>query len=378
MNGLEMLLGQYWIIRNENKEQYYQVKKELSDKNTLKFIQEVLGWKLIHTEQLIKIEKCPAHAKAFMGIQEFTEVRDYCFLCALLMFLEDKEESSQFLLSELIRYIEMVMTDYMEVDWTVYNQRKSLVRVLQYAEKMYMLKNYEGNVSNYSNEASSEVLYENTGVSRYFATNFSSSIKNMNDWKDFENENNNDQKIEKTSQTVFQDLITSPAMYWDDDNGKEAMYVKSKRQFIQREVMHYLKASLLVNSHNASIVYVDAQPVGDFHPRTNMISEIVLLVSQWIHEAAMDKRKMSLNADETIIISKERFQDILLKVKMEYQELWTKEYREIQNEKFVSIVKEYMKKWMMIDEKDEEIVIYPACVLTGGNYTKDVEEKIHE
>lgn len=27
MNGLEMLLGQYWIIRNENKEQYYQVKK---------------------------------------------------------------------------------------------------------------------------------------------------------------------------------------------------------------------------------------------------------------------------------------------------------------------------------------------------------------
>ena len=155
MNGLEMLLGQYWIIRNENKEQYYQVKKELSDKNTLKFIQEVLGWKLIHTEQLIKIEKCPAHAKAFMGIQEFTEVRDYCFLCALLMFLEDKEESSQFLLSELIHYIEIVMKEYMEVDWTVYNQRKSLVRVLQYAEKMYMLKNYEGNVSNYSNEASS-------------------------------------------------------------------------------------------------------------------------------------------------------------------------------------------------------------------------------
>ena len=266
----------------------------------------------------------------------------------------------------------------MEVDWTVYNQRKSLVRVLQYAEKMYMLKNYEGNVSNYSNEASSEVLYENTGVSRYFATNFSSSIKNMRDWTDFENENSNDQKNEKTSQAVFQDLITSPAMHWNDDNGKEAMYVKTKRQFIQREMMHYLKASLLVNSHNASVVYVDAQPVGDFHPRTNMISEIVLLISQWIHEASIDKRKMTLNEDQTIIISKERFQDILLKVKKEYQTLWTKEFREIQNEKFVLIVKEYMKKWMMIKENGEEIIIYPACVLTGGNYTKDVEEKIHE
>lgn len=78
--------------------------------------------------------------------------------------------------------------------------------------------------------------------------------------------------------------------------------------------MHYLKASLLVNSHNASVVYVDAQPVGDFHPRTNMISEIVLLISQWIHEASIDKRKMTLNEDQTIIISKERFQDILLKL----------------------------------------------------------------
>ena len=129
MNGLEMLLGQYWIIRNENKEQYYQVKKELSDKNTLKFIQEVLGWKLIHTEQLIKIEKCPAHAKAFMGIQEFTEVRDYCFLCALLMFLEDKEESSQFLLSELIHYIEMVMKEYMEVESNFYLWMKGILEL---------------------------------------------------------------------------------------------------------------------------------------------------------------------------------------------------------------------------------------------------------
>ena len=68
----------------------------------------------------------------------------------------------------------------------------------------------------------------------------------------------------------------------------------------------------------------------------------------------------------------------LLKVKKEYQTLWTKEFREIQNEKFVLIVKEYMKKWMMVKENGEEIIIYPACVLTGGNYTKDVEKKIHE
>ena len=69
--------------------------------------------------------------------------------------------------------------------------------------------------------------------------------------------------------------------------------------------------------------------------------------------------------------------------------------RTVENEVALNDAKEYchqvayeLQKWKMhdklvengyeFDENDEEIVIYPACVLTGGNYTKDVEEKIHE
>ena len=44
---------------------------------------------------------------------------------------EDKEENNQFLLSDLIRYIETVISKYIEVDWTSFSQRKSLVRLLQ-------------------------------------------------------------------------------------------------------------------------------------------------------------------------------------------------------------------------------------------------------
>ena len=32
-----------------------------------------------------------------MGIGEFTDIRDYCILCVVLMYLEDKEEQEQFL-----------------------------------------------------------------------------------------------------------------------------------------------------------------------------------------------------------------------------------------------------------------------------------------
>lgn len=41
-----------------------------------------------------------------MGISEFTDIRDYCILCVVLMYLEDAEEGRQFLLSELIDYVE--------------------------------------------------------------------------------------------------------------------------------------------------------------------------------------------------------------------------------------------------------------------------------
>ena len=126
MKTINLLLNNYWIVKETDKENYYAVKHEINDKNIKRFIQEMLGWKIIHSEHVIKLEKIPSHAEPFMGIQEFTEIRDYCLLCAILLYLEDKEENNQFLLSDLIRYIETVISKYIEVDWTSFSQRKSL------------------------------------------------------------------------------------------------------------------------------------------------------------------------------------------------------------------------------------------------------------
>lgn len=376
MNGLELLMNQFWVIHDREKEQYYQVKRELKDKQLMRFMQEVLGWRVIHTEQLIKLEKLPTHAESFMGIQQFLEARDYCLFCALLIFLEDKEENSQFLLSELIRYVETIMSEYLEVDWTSYSQRKSLVRVLQFAEEMGMLKTYEGDSSNYSNEQASEVLYENTGVSRYFATNFSRDITSVEDWKTFEND-----LVEESDHTtvnrVFRQLLLSPAMYWDDKNDNDAMYLKTKRMYIQSNLQKYMNLTLQVNHHTASAVYVDTQTIGNIHPKNGMLSEIVLLVCKMIHDDANDKRKFVIQENETIEVTRSRFCDLLLKIKKQYQSLWSKEYREMSNEKYIIQVMNYMKNWMMLKEEEEMIIVYPSCALVGGKYTEYMEEKVN-
>ena len=151
MNEIRTLMEKFWICRDSDKETFYKVKRDIP--NFQRFIREQLGWKLIHTEKLLKLEKRPAHAEAFMGISEFTDIRDYCILCVVLMYLEDAEEGRQFLLSELIDYVETQLKNYMPVDWTSFTQRKSLVRVLQYMERLQMLRVYEGKSESFSQEA---------------------------------------------------------------------------------------------------------------------------------------------------------------------------------------------------------------------------------
>ena len=79
MNEVRTLLEKVWICKDTEKETYYRVKRDIP--NFQKFLREQMGWKLIHTENLLKLEKIPAHAEAFMGIEEFTDQRLLYFLC---------------------------------------------------------------------------------------------------------------------------------------------------------------------------------------------------------------------------------------------------------------------------------------------------------
>lgn len=379
MKTIDLLLNNYWIVKETDKENYYAVKHEINDKNIKRFIQEMLGWKIIHSEHVIKLEKIPSHAEPFMGIQKFTEIRDYCLLCAVLLYLEDKEENNQFLLSDLIRYIETVISKYIEVDWTSFSQRKSLVRVLQYVENKGLLKTYEGDSSIYSREQSSEVLYENTGLSRYFATNFPMDITNTKHWMDFEKQIidiENDRGEVRTNR-VFRQLVVCPSMYWENANDSDAFYLKNKKTYVSTNIEKIMGGTLEMSKNNASVVFVDLQGVGDIHPKNSMLSEIVLLVTHEIYEMAQDKRKLNVNDNDTIIIPTSKFNGILLNQKRKYQELWSKEYREMLDEKYLLLVKEYMKKWLMIKEEENQIIIYPSLAITSGKYSDYMEDKLN-
>jgi len=172
MKELEILLNRRWILKSEDKELYYRVRDAVGE--IRKYVTDKLGCQIIDNSLLIKLEKIPVIPEQFMGIGQFSSKEEYVYLCILLMFLEDKDAQEQFILSQLTEYMTAVMPGEI-TDWTLYNNRRKLIRVLRYTVEQGMVRVTDGTDDVFMDDAGGEVLYENTGASKYFMRNFYSN-----------------------------------------------------------------------------------------------------------------------------------------------------------------------------------------------------------
>lgn len=371
MNEVRTLFEHFWICRDGEKETYYKVKRDIP--NFQRFVRELLGWKLIHTENLLKLEKRPAHAESFMGILEFTDIRDYCILCVVLMYLEDKEEQEQFLLSELIDYVETQLKAYMNIDWTSFTQRKSLVRVLLYMERLQMLRVYEGSSEAFGAETGQEVLYENTGYSKYFATSFPTDISACERWEDFEKADFGDLKEDRGAMRinrVYRQLSVCPSFCWDGNEDADALYLKNQRQWVAKYLNENLGGNLDIYKNAAFLTLDEDDCYGTVHPRDAMLPEAVLLVCAKIQKGVSDG-KLEKKENECIYMTKEEFAGLISDCRKEWMDAWSKEFREMDEDRLSEVILGYMKNWLMIRCDGELLAVLPAAGRAAGFYPDD-------
>lgn len=374
MNGMRALLERYWVTKDTDKTLFYQVKHELPAFDSL--IRERLGWKLIQTEKLLKLEKIPAHAMPFMGITEFSEIRDYCILCALLIFLEDREEGEQFLLSELLDNISIYLKRTIGVDWNSFSQRKSLVRVLQYAQQLGMLRVYDGSSEAIGQSIGNEVLYENTGISRYFATNFPYEITEYQSWKDFEKEATEELMTDRgflRINRVYRQMVVCPAMYWERNDDPDAIYLKNQRKWVSKYLTEALGGQLDIYKNAAFWMLDESDTCGSVHPRDAMLPELALMMGSYIR-TQVEQGVWAVDSTDCICISHEDFLALFQKFHQDDLDAWSKEYREMDAQKAYEAVKTYMRSWMMLEEQESGIRIYPGAVKCTGFYPPDYSQ----
>ncbi len=375
MDEFVTLLENFWITHENDPNDYYKIKRAI-DKDMKRFIGELAGWKLIINQKLIKLEKVPDVAESFMGIEEFQEVSDYCLLCAILIYLNDIDEGGQFLLSELIEALERIVHETMEIDFTKYRERKSLVRALGFAQNKQLLKISEGSLSNVENDQNKEILYENTGLSNYFSVHHSYDISDFKTYQDFENVeriySDNDIGSARINR-VYRRLILKPSMYWDSNDNSDSIYLKNQRNSIARHLDCYLDGRLDIHNGSAFYMLSDDNYFGQVHPNDKMLAGLVLFLCAQIKEDLLSTSAMIDSNSNKYLIDKDKFHEMICDCRDKFSAGLSKEYREISEIKLIDSVVRYMINWKMIEIDDNAYLLRDGLFKTAGRYPKDFD-----
>jgi len=380
MTTFEKLLENYWFVKDIDNEQYNYIKRDLNTE-TQDFIKNKLGYKLIVNQYVIKMEKIPGRPKKFMGIQNFNSKLEYIFLCLILIYLEERTRGEQFILSGLIDYIQNLIAEVdvqeIKIDFTIYSQRKAMVNVLKFIREMGFIVVYDGDENKFAENIQNDVLYEVTGASKYFVRNFSSNITDCNLYTDiYEKEQLGleQDKGKERRQRIYRRLFTENVVYKEENDDQDYNYIKNYRNVINQDVDKMLDSSLEVHKNGAYIILTEDKNFKNTFPSNKGISDVVCFINRFIVEN-IKNNELQKNIDDTINISEIQMIKLVRQVKSKYSKGFSKEYRELEEDKLLLEIVEYMKQFDMIryDEENKEYVIMPICFKIIGKYPKDFE-----
>ena len=372
MKALEVLLSKRWILKSRDRELYYSVRDELPKFKS--FLIEKLGFQVVVNSYLIKLEKIPAVAENWMGIKEFSDKMEYVIFMTVLMFLEEKDMGEQFVLSELTEYIQTTV-EVETIDWTVYRSRKYLVKVMKYLVSEGILEINDGSEEDFQKDGISEVLYENTGVSRHFVRNFTRDISNFKEVADFYDgdfiDTDEDRGIVRR-QRVYRKLLLSAGLYRNENTEEDFNYIRNFRGIIANDFEGLFDCNLHIHKSSVYLVINEGSRLGRAFPEESTLSDIVLLVNDLILNR-IGENKLTPAVDESIILSLESFNELIEEAKRLYGNGFAKTYRDMTTKEICSVVTEYMLELGFIEYIGNDVKINPIVGKVAGRYPKDFE-----
>lgn len=191
---------------------------------------------------------------------------------------------------------------------------------------MRLLEAYEGSSDNVGSSIGQEILYENTGLSRYMAVNFAYSIADFKSWEDFEKQQNEESEADRGHyriNRVYRQMVAASALYWSRNDNPDSIYLKNQRQWIQKNFSEYLGGQLHHHKNAAFLVMDEEETFGERHPREAMLPELVLLLCGLIREKASEG-VWEKRHDECIVVSTKEFQKEIYYCRDRYRLAWSK------------------------------------------------------
>lgn len=379
MKELEILMARRWVLKAEDRQLYYRVREALPVIRS--FATEKLGCQVIENASLIKLEKIPVLAEPAMGIREFSTKEEYAFLCLLLMFLEDRDIGEPFILSQFREYVVANLPGG-GVDWTHYRSRQQLVRVLRFATAQGMLRVRDGNEDNFVQSEVGEVLYENTGVSRYFMRHFPRDIMNYSRPEDFAQSDwvaMDEERGIARRHRVYRRLLFSMGILQSEGMTEDVDYLKNYGRRLKDELEKIFDGELHVHRGNAFFMQGESCHIGETLPNDTGLSDVLLLVCAEIREQVRQEIWLP-EKDDRIQVTLVEFEQLLRKIRREQGAGFMKSLRDLTDGEFVRRVETEMTLWRLlaIDEAQQLVMILPMAGKIIGRYPQDYQGGIDD
>lgn len=369
--ALRLVLEKYWILRKEQPEWYQLVREH--EKILNRYLNEKFGLKLLVHTQLIKLTKIPVDTKEWMGIEAFTEPRDYAIFCCALAFIEDHAADQQFLLSYLCEEIQSLYQGDFPLNWTNYNHRRSLVRVVKTLESLKILTAVEGLIDGFVSNDKNEVLYEPTPYARYFMRTHLQDISTFDSIETLLQSEWEWQKENIRRKRVYRKLFFSPVVYRETEDDLDFAYIRQYYYQLQTDIEAHTPYRLELFQNTAFLVIDHAYQGYTIFPDQRAIMDVILVLAHYLREQLKTYEPNHLG---NIVLTEDAFTDIISTLHTKYGSRWSKTWREGTISSLKQEIVTVLTHWEMI-EFNQETKIYhikPALGRVAGEYNTNDKE----
>lgn len=366
--ALRVLMEKFWILRLQDPEMYQLIRER--EKVLKRYVDEKFGFDLIVHQHFIKLEKIPVETKSWMGIQEFQEPRDYAIFCCALAFTENRSVDEQFLLSDICEDIKDMYPGEMALDWTNYNHRRSLVRVIKQLEKLAILRTVEGEIDQFAMDEEQEVLYETTIYARYFMRSYPKDLLEYDSVQEILDSEWERHVQDARRKRVYRKLMFSPVVYREGEDDPDFAYIRQYRNRLRDDLEAHTLFRLEVFKNAALLVSEERKQDLTLFPDQKAIMDVALHFASFIRE-----HQEKFQADEfgNIRITKIMFEQTIKDVHAIYGKGWSKQYREGSITATMNELIHVLFDWEMltIEEATGAYSIRPLLGRVSGKYPKD-------
>ncbi|SDN61601.1 TIGR02678 family protein [Paenibacillus sp. yr247] len=365
-----LLLEQYWIVREEQQEEFDLVKK--FEPQLKIWFREKLGFELVvHRKMFARLEKIPAVASEHMVLEPdvFKSSMDYTILFSLFAFFEGRYDET-FLISDFCEELRANLGEQDEKFLEKHRNRLSLIRVFKYTMRMGILIHRDGDIDAFEKE----VLFKIPPIARFFIRQFPCAVRDGLQNPDLFT----GLPPKERRQRIYRTLLLEPALLFSRQEPEDVQYIKKQFPVLKKDL--FIHTHFQAEFYTEGVICVRRDPEGstmrDF-PADSSISDLALQLAECLKLKYLNSDIMPDDAG-SITMNRFDWEEMLLQLKNENSSYWKTDYADLKLESLDKEITRYLMSWGMIERPDAHTVIIAPHVVrvTGKIYLKG--EQVNE